>query len=60
MNKEKIKLALFFIIGLLTAFLVMYFIQNYKIEKKNRKHIGSAVSINENNSENFKQNESSK
>ena len=60
MNKQNIKLFLFFIIGLLTAFLVMYFIQNYKIEKKNRKHIGSAVSINENNSENFKQNESSK
>ena len=49
MNKQNIKLFLFFIIGLLTAFLVMYFIQNYKIEKKNRKHIGSAVSINENN-----------
>lgn len=35
MNRQNIKLALFFIIGLLTAFLVMYFIQNYRIEKKN-------------------------
>lgn len=35
MNRQNIKLGLFFIIGLLTAFLVMYFFQNYKLEKKN-------------------------
>lgn len=35
MNKQNIKLFLFFVIGLLTAFLVMYFLNNYKIEKKN-------------------------
>ncbi|KIA88232.1 ribonuclease domain-containing protein [Kaistella jeonii] len=35
MNKQNIKLGLFFIIGLLTAFLVMYFFQNYQLEKKN-------------------------
>ncbi|WP_027377129.1 ribonuclease domain-containing protein [Kaistella palustris] len=34
MNREKIKLFLFFIIGLLTAFLAMYFINTYKVEKK--------------------------
>lgn len=34
MNKHNIKLFLFFVIGLLTAFLVMYFIQNYNIDKK--------------------------
>ena len=34
MNKQNIKLFLFFVIGLLTAFLVMYMIQNYRIEKK--------------------------
>ena len=36
MNKQNIKLGLFFVIGLLTAFLVMYFFQNYNIEKKNK------------------------
>ena len=36
MTKDKIKLGLFFIIGLLTAFLVMYLFNNYKIEKKNQ------------------------
>lgn len=35
MNKQNIKLFLFFIIGLGTAFLVMHFLNNYKIEKKN-------------------------
>lgn len=33
MNRQNIKLGLFFIIGLLTAFLVMYFLNNYKVEK---------------------------
>lgn len=32
--KHSIKLVLFFIIGMLSAFLVMYFIDNYLIEKK--------------------------
>ena len=52
MNRQNIKLALFFIIGLLSAFLVMYIINNYKIEKKNKEVITSEVSINENNSGN--------
>ncbi len=34
MNKTNLKLFLFFIIGLLSAFLVMYLIENYRIEKK--------------------------
>ncbi len=52
MNKQNTKLALFFIIGLLTAFLVMYFINNYKVEKKNKDVNSSEVSIN--NDENTK------
>lgn len=36
MNKNSAKLALFFIIGMLSAFLVMYLIDNYRIEKKNQ------------------------
>lgn len=43
MNRQNIKLFLFFIIGLLSAFLVMYFIQNYNIEKKTDPSINSAV-----------------
>ena len=34
MNKNSAKLALFFIIGMLSAFLVMYLIDNYRIEKR--------------------------
>ena len=60
MNKQNIKLFLFFIIGLLTAFLAMYLINNYRIEKKNKEVINSEVSINENNNENFKENKTSK
>lgn len=60
MNKQNIKLFLFFIIGLLTAFLAMYLINNYRIEKKNKEIINSEVSINENNNENFKENKTSK
>lgn len=36
MNKNSAKLVLFFIIGMLSAFLVMYLIDNYKIEKRNQ------------------------
>lgn len=36
MNKNSGKLVLFFIIGMLSAFLVMYLIDNYRIEKKNQ------------------------
>ncbi|MDN5578864.1 ribonuclease N [Chryseobacterium manosquense] len=36
MNKNSAKLALFFIIGMLSAFLVMYLIDNYRIEKRNQ------------------------
>jgi guanyl-specific ribonuclease Sa len=46
MNKQNIKLFLFFIIGLLTAFLVMYFLNNYKIEKKNETKIAQNSTIN--------------
>ncbi|ROI07435.1 ribonuclease N [Kaistella haifensis] len=34
MNKNSAKLALFFIIGMLSAFLVMYLIDNYRIENR--------------------------
>ena len=34
MNRDKIKIAFTFFIGALSAFLVMYFINNYKTEKK--------------------------
>ena len=60
MNKQNIKLVLFFIIGLLTAFLAMYLISNYRIEKKDKEVINSEVSLNENKNENFKENKSSR
>lgn len=60
MNKQNIKLFLFFIIGLLTAFLAMYLINNYRIEKKNKEVINSEVTINANNNENFKENKTSR
>ncbi len=50
MNKQNIKLGLFFIIGLLTAFLVMYFFQNYNIEKKNTNSETIEVTSNTGNS----------
>lgn len=51
MNRQNIKLALFFIIGLLTAFLVMYFLNNYKLEKKNNNtEIATNSNFNEGNS----------
>ena len=50
MNKQNIKLGLFFIIGLLTAFLVMYFFQNYNIEKKNPNSETTEVTSNTGNS----------
>ena len=50
MNKQNIKLGLFFIIGLLTAFLVMYFFQNYNIEKKNTNSETTEVTSNTGNS----------
>ena len=34
MNRQNFKLVLFFIIGMLSAFLVMFLFENYKIEKK--------------------------
>ena len=49
MSKDKIRLALFFLIGSLTTFSVMYFINNYKIEKKAETAASKAVSVNENN-----------
>ncbi len=53
MDKEKIKLVLIFIIGLLTAFLAMYFFNKYSIEKKNIEVSNSEVSLIENKNETF-------
>ena len=50
MNRQNIKLGLFFIIGLLSAFLVMYIFQNYKIEKKNKESATTEVASNSENS----------
>ena len=50
MNRQNIKLGLFFIIGLLSAFLVMYIFQNYKIEKKNKESAATEVASNSENS----------
>jgi len=36
MNRHNLKLVLFFIIGMLSAFLVMYLLDNFKIEKKSQ------------------------
>ena len=60
MDKEKVKLILIFIIGLLTAFLAMHFFNTYKIEKKNKEVNPAEVSINENNNGDFKENKNSK
>lgn len=60
MNKEKTKLILIFIIGLLTAFLAMHFFNNYRIEKKNKGVVPAEVSIDKNNNENSKENRTSK
>ena len=60
MDKEKIKLILIFIIGLLTAFLAMHFFNTYKIEKKNKKVNPAEVSINENEDSDFEENKNSK
>ena len=62
MNRQNIKLFLFFIIGLLTAFLVMYFLNNYKIEKKNENSQKTEIGGNNQNSSHktdFKENASS-
>ncbi|MBW8360484.1 MAG: ribonuclease N [Weeksellaceae bacterium] len=47
MNKDKIKLILFFVIGLLTAFLVMYLLNNYRVEKKQQPDISANSQIND-------------
>ena len=62
MNRQNIKLFLFFIIGLLTAFLVMYFLNNYKIEKKIENSQKTEIGGNNQNSSHkndFKENASS-
>ncbi|WHF52955.1 ribonuclease domain-containing protein [Chryseobacterium gotjawalense] len=51
MNKDKIKLVLFFIIGLLTAFLAMYLINYYKVEKKTDTDTANVEVAKENKSE---------
>lgn len=58
MDKEKIKLILIFIIGLLTAFLAMHFFNNYSNE--NKEVNPSEVSIHQNNKEDFNGNKTSK
>lgn len=60
MDKEKIKLILIFIIGLLTAFLAMHFFNTYKIEKKNKEVSPAEVSVNENEDRDFEENKNSK
>ena len=60
MDKEKIKLILIFIIGLLTAFLAMYFFNNYRIEKKNKEVTPTEVLNNQNSKENFNVNTQAK
>lgn len=60
MDKEKIKLILIFIIGLLTAFLAMYFFNNYRIEKKNKEVTPTEVFNNQNSKENFNVNTQAK
>ena len=52
MNKQNLKLFLFFIIGLLSAFLAMYLFNNYKIEKKNQTETSQNSTVNQRNSEN--------
>ena len=47
MNRQNVKLFLFFIIGLLSAFLAMYLFNNYKIEKKNPAESSQQVQVNE-------------
>ena len=47
MSKDKVRLALFFLIGSLTTFSVMYFINNYKIEKKGETTANKNVPVNE-------------
>ena len=51
MNKQNLKLFLFFIIGLLSAFLAMYLFNNYKIEKKNQTETSQNSTVNHRNSE---------
>ena len=51
MNKQNLKLFLFFIIGLLSAFLAMYLFNNYKIEKKNQTETSQNSTLNQRNSE---------
>ena len=51
MNKQNLKLFLFFIIGLLSVFLAMYLFNNYKIEKKNQTETSQNSTVNHRNSE---------
>ncbi len=60
MNRERIKLVLIFIIGILTAFLAMHFFNNYRIEKKINEAIPAQVSEEKNDGGNFNENSNSK
>ena len=61
MNKQNLKLFLFFIIGLLSAFLAMYLFNNYKIEKKSKAETSQNNSVNsKNNGSDFNENNQTK
>lgn len=49
MNKNNLKLFLFFVIGLLSAFLAMYLFNNYRIEKKNQPDVTRNSELNRSN-----------
>lgn len=54
MNRNSLKLVLFFILGMLVAFVVMYFVNNYRIEKKEKTEtVTPTENSARNNNENF-------
>jgi len=58
MNRQKTKLFLYFIIGMLSAFLIMYLIDHYEIIRKNPDKETAAIEANAENSGSFQQNKS--
>ncbi|MCC2590873.1 ribonuclease domain-containing protein [Chryseobacterium sp. MFBS3-17] len=58
MNRQKIKLFLYFIIGMLSAFLIMYLIDHYEIIRKNPDKETAAIEAHAENSGSFQQNKS--
>lgn len=54
MNRNSLKLVMFFILGMLVAFVVMYFVNNYRIEKKeNTETVTTTENSARNTDENF-------